>query len=657
MKKYLKSIACAVSSVTLFISCNGLADLEKRVDSLESRVEALTTQVQKLNDNVKAVSALMNNGTINSVSSKDGVYTVVLSNGQTIVLDQGSVASSPVVSVDKDGNWMADYGDGHGSVYILDSEGSKVNAKGSDGVTPLFSVDAEGYWCVCYDGGTSANRVKDSDGKDVKATPDGPVQEQFFASVDYDSEASVLQLVLKNGTVLNLPVVTGFMCRIENAPEGVQKFSQGQSLSWDITLEGVSSVLVYKPSGWAASVDQGKLTVTAPSLTKTSAVSADSGRDVSVLAISTSGYSTVARIQVELDETPPAPVIPAVDFYKEYIEGRTVRIGSREYSLASTGEATLIQTDTLNCNLRSFIHQKSGVFFLQQSAEGSFQLPSVTEITGDVALVSRYDSAAVVIRPEAYVKLRSGSFCVRGADFDMAAIDGSAGGNTNYLMNNSNATADFTALVFDDCTFSKTMKPLLYCNLATTGFKIIEIIHSKFLLGANVQLFNLYKSTVLNVYEKIAFTHNVVCNESCTAMQLFNIDQSISQSGTPWNLVADMSNNIFYNVPSSNAYFKFWQLSSLKMNRNIFHAPSSAANASYCVILYGPEQSGDNIDCTGNIAFGLSGNWTIAHSNSTWKPSANTVEKLSDSPFESFDAAKMTYKLKTEYRDYGPQNE
>lgn len=660
MKRYITSLICAAMAAMLLSSCNGISGLEKRLDSLESRVQALTVQMEGLNANVEAIAALMKSGTIRSVSMADGVYTLVLSNGTTITLDQGSVAPSPVVSVDQEGYWMVDYCDGHGSVYILNYASEKINARGDDGVTPVFSVDAAGYWCVSYDSGASSSRLKDVDGNDVKATPDGTVKEQFFTSVDYDQTASVLTLVLKNGTALDIPVITSFLCRIEGLEGTVQKFSQGQTRSWDLTLEGVADVLVYKPAGWEATADQGRLVVTAPILTKASAISCDSARDVSILAISTNGYSAIAKMKVELDDVPPTPSKKATDFYARYNEGKTIVIGGKSFSKAQCGDAVLVEAQSGEADLRPQIHQKKGVFFLQQAEGASFVLPSVTEITGEVVLVNRYDSAAVSLRPDAFIKLKSGKLCIKGISFDLQKIDGGGGSNTNYLMNNANSTDDFTALVLDSCRFENVTKPLLYCPVATTGFKSIVVNGSKFAMKANVQLFNLYKSTVLDVCEELSFENNIVANsQNCTPIQVFQYDQNIVQTGTTWPLNVKFNNNIFYNTPSANGYVKYYRVSSLQMNRNIFHAPSGAAEpaASYCVILYGAEQTGDNMDCSDNLAYGLNGKWNIAHSTSTWKPAANEITKLSESPFDSFDPVKMVYTLKEEYKDYGPRME
>ena len=104
-----------IAALALVVTaCSGLEKIESRVDTLESRVTALEKQVEALNKNVAGTAALMEAGTIRSATEKDGVWTLVLSDDRVITLTAGSVGvgATPVMSVDKDGYWMVDYGSG-----------------------------------------------------------------------------------------------------------------------------------------------------------------------------------------------------------------------------------------------------------------------------------------------------------------------------------------------------------------------------------------------------------------------------------------------------------------------------------------------------------------------------------------------------------------
>ena len=140
----------------LFAGCTDLDDIKEKIDELDGRLTALETITTNLNNNIEAMQALYNGTTINSATSADGVWKIVLSNGETITLTQGSIGigNAPVMSVDKDGYWMVDYDgkDGNAPQYVMNGE-NKVLAVGTDGKTPVFGVDAQKYWIVSYDGG------------------------------------------------------------------------------------------------------------------------------------------------------------------------------------------------------------------------------------------------------------------------------------------------------------------------------------------------------------------------------------------------------------------------------------------------------------------------------------------------------------------------
>lgn len=746
MKRCLRNALPAAAALAVAAACTDLSDLEQRMDNLEAQVAAIEAQVNVLNANVEATAALMQAGTIYKAENKDGVWTLTLSDGTVITLTEGSVGvgNTPVMSIDSDGYWMVDYGSG--KQYVLNN-GEKVKATGADGVTPLFGVNASGNWTVSYDGGATYTEVLDSNGSAVSALPDssGTVNDPYFSSVSY--EGGVFTLVLKDGTSLSVPVVSDFLCSIAGA-ETLQVFAPGETKTFAVTLQGVSQTIVSAPYGWEASLGESILSVTAPASTK--ATLADTRTDVSILALSGSGYAVSAKVRVQVDgsavtvsptaaitagevgetsvsftvtlsdadswkyivrkadEAAPSPeyvsesgtagegsgatvsgldegteytiyVLPLsgtvagslakltvttavaeiTDWYQAYIDGKEIEIAGVKYSQALNGEATLLSADAAATNLRTQIHQKSVVLFLEQADGAYFDIPSVTEITGDVVLVSRYTDKPVTVRPTMCMKLKSGSLVLKNIIWDMVNIAG--GTNATYTCNNANATADFTRWHIDGCQIINVTKPLLYANVAGYGCQSLKVVDSVIQLAyasGNVQLFNFYKSTVLNVYKELAFDNNVVYNaKACAAVQIFNYDQNVAQTGSPWEAGLSVRNNIFYNCPSGNGYFKFYQLASLRMNGNVFWGDPASTLSSYGFILYSESQDASVVDASGNIAYGLAtgGNWLLAHTNSKVVPSDNTLTKLEESPFESFSTSDGSYVLKAAYSAYGPQ--
>lgn len=299
MKRILSLIIIPAIFAGVFASCTDLSQIEQRVDELENRVTAIEAQMKTLNSNVEALQKLAEGGIISSVEEKDGVYTITLGDGSTITLTQGSVgvANAPVVSIDKDGYWMVDYG--QGADYIL-VDGQKVKAVGADGITPVFGVDAEGYWTVSYDGGKNFEKVKGADGNPVKAIPESGIQDKWFDDVKV--EDGKLVVVTKEGKTYSLPIVADFICSISNT-EDIVLFNAGETKNFTVTMQGVASALVTAPNGWSASLSETTLSVTAPAAS-TKAVSADSKTDVCILAVSATGFASISKVKVQLSDAP-----------------------------------------------------------------------------------------------------------------------------------------------------------------------------------------------------------------------------------------------------------------------------------------------------------------------------------------------------------------
>lgn len=302
--KYTSFIAAAALLMT-GVSCSDLSDINNRLDNLESRVTAIETQLPALNANIDALAKLAGGATINSVELKDGVYTITLTNGETITLTQGTigVANAPVMSIDKDGYWMVDYGSG--AVYVL-KDGQKVKSKGENGVTPMFGVDAEGYWTVSYDGGAKYTRVTGADGKPVAAIPSEGADEYFK---DVKVEDGNLVVTMKNGETLVIPVLPDFLFTIE--AEGLQVLQAGETKIYNVTSKGVANAaIVSKPSTVEATLSDNSLTVRAlGAITK---ATADSRTDIAVLALSKDGFAAIAKLQVKVEGAVAPEAKPSV---------------------------------------------------------------------------------------------------------------------------------------------------------------------------------------------------------------------------------------------------------------------------------------------------------------------------------------------------------
>lgn len=302
MNKIFKIMATFVAATSV-IGCTDTDDLEKRIDEIDARVTALEKVTEALNENVAALQAIAEGKTINKVEENSSTYTITLSDGTELKLNQGTegMGKAPLLSIDDEGYWMADYQDGKGPQYILSASDEKVIGRGQNGVTPKFSVNAAGNWTVSYDGGKNWTEVLDENGKTVKAVAEGGESDSYFANVEYTDEALVL--TLKNGMSYTAPVVGGFLFKISGVPEGDVTFKYGEKKTFGIEQKGVFSTSVICPEGWNAWLSESILTVQAPANAEatTKAVIADSRKDVSVIAISEAGHIAIAKVQVYLD--------------------------------------------------------------------------------------------------------------------------------------------------------------------------------------------------------------------------------------------------------------------------------------------------------------------------------------------------------------------
>lgn len=385
-------------AAVLAAACTDTSEISDRLDILESRVTALEAVIEGLNNNVTALQAIAEGNTISNVDESRGIYTITLANGERIVLNQGSIGmgKAPLLSIDSDGFWMVDYQDGAGAQYLL-MNGSKVRGLGRDGYTPLFSVDASGYWTVDYGDGRGAVRILDSAGNPVKAVAENVTEDSYFASVEITSD--MLVLTLKNGQKYNVPIARGFLFKI-NVPEGDQVFKWGESKSYAVESSGVADATIITPPMWNTSLSElGILTVTAPKESDfTKATIADSRKDVSVVAFSHNGFSTVAKVRVYLEGMVYAgePAAAGIVFGGATASSITFRVVLentsswkyifQEASLASPSAEKVLSSGTTGTDTELvFDHllaeTKYSLFVVPSNSEGDGGLASLTAST------------------------------------------------------------------------------------------------------------------------------------------------------------------------------------------------------------------------------------------------------------------------------------
>ncbi len=419
MKNKIFPIA-ALFALLVAVSCNDMKELTDRVDNLETRVEALETLCETMNGQVVALQTFVsNNKSISKVeTAADGTYTLTLSDNSTIVLKQGSegAAVMPEIAVNNDGNWTV-----NGEVLKVNDQ--PVPATGANGATPIFGVDAEGYWTVKYAAGETPARILDAAGNPVKATTDGSVsteaQDSFFSDVKVEGDKVVVTLKA-DGKSYSLPVIPDFVCSIE-APAQPIVFDAGATKSFNVTQKNVAAATLFCPAGWNASLSDNLLTVTAPAAVKS--VSADTRQDVGILAISNNGFAAIAKIMVQLSDTPivvvPTAALSAGEATQTSLSFTvTLSNASRWYYLlqksdaeAPTAEALKAATEGSETTL-TLTKDASGADLVHSTSYTLYVLPVNDTAEGSVASVE--NSTAEKVYATLYEKYNDGGNIVIG---------------------------------------------------------------------------------------------------------------------------------------------------------------------------------------------------------------------------------------------------
>ena len=269
MKLINTIFALALASASIISCTQTLAPVAEPQDFSE--------ETARLNNNVAAAQALAQGQVINSVNVSGSVYDILLANGTQLRIDNKVRSNAPYVEF-KDGEWLVD------ETVLTDAQGGKVALE----FLPEFAVNAEGKWTVSAAGKETVLKSAAAD-----------VESGYFAGIERTETA--FSVTTRSASVLSVPVAVGFLFKIDAT--GVQNFVLGQTRSYTVTRNGISAATVVAPEGWEVKLSEAQISVTSPHFPVTKSVMADSKTDVSVIAVSTAGYVTIAKIVTDLDET------------------------------------------------------------------------------------------------------------------------------------------------------------------------------------------------------------------------------------------------------------------------------------------------------------------------------------------------------------------
>lgn len=150
MKKHIL-LFLSIFSLVAFSGCDDRDEIRDDINALSARLDALQVEFDKLNSNINTFYNLANEKTYftSYTQSENGDYTLKLSDGNSWTVYGGMPEGElPVVTISEEGKWIFSYNGEE--IELEDGKGNPATAfpvNGEDGSTPKMSIDENGYWC------------------------------------------------------------------------------------------------------------------------------------------------------------------------------------------------------------------------------------------------------------------------------------------------------------------------------------------------------------------------------------------------------------------------------------------------------------------------------------------------------------------------------
>lgn len=246
---------------------------------------------------------------------------------------------------------------------------------------------------------------------------------------------------------------------------------------------------------------------------------------------------------------------PVTDLYSLYNMGYDVTVGGQVYN-KSTHEATLITATEASTSLYTPIN-KGGLYFIETSGEGSFNLHSNVAVTKDVILIGNTaDTKVNVDFNGKNVNHAAGTIALKNIALDVDA-------HTNYVFANNNATADTEAFILDNCSVNGLVKPLYYVNVAAYTIKNVVMADTDVQLGAATNIIDLSKTTSLG-NETVNISNCIFYAASNTVSRIVNNSQNLTSytadvvfdNNTIFNLHAGSKNGLIHMAGANSVVFR-----------------------------------------------------------------------------------------------------
>ena len=659
---HLKSLIFAICATFMLGACN-VDDLRSDIDDLTKRMDSLEELFNSMYSDIYGIKELLDGEkTIENVKLEGGTYTLNLSNGETITLNQGGKGkiAYPELGVNANGEWTV-----NGKV-LTTQDGKPVSSKGEagkDGKTPMFQIEpVTNYWQVRYSKDEDWEYVTDDQGKQVAAvaTGSGGVGDSFFNYIKVEN--GYLIFTLKGDAEprpeYKIAIVSGLTCVIEepkggsyNNTNNTWSFGYGTTAETTVETSG-EHVIVSAPNGWEAvivevEVEEGdvkklvkKLKVTAPQRNvvagKSRAV-ADNQTDVVVQA-NKGDHWAIAKIRVKA---------MAASYREVYESGESLMICGMEInnSLYNGEESVLIDAS----NVESIKITDGKVYFVD------------SDVTLSTANFTAKKMMIIGNNPNKKTKMEltaaNGAITVTGtANDDIFVLH-----NLDIDLKTSNISRTgallFEKLLLDNCVFKMPSRHfLVHSGAIVSGnayFHNCIFNYSGCPANSKYNLINTYSTPPAKGYDKIDVYNNVFCYKGSNETDLFFM-QIAALTAYPTAKIV-VRNNSFINVTHNAGYIAGTAIKEpgeVTVVNNIFYA--SITTISYTFFANNtvtPIQT----NSSNNFYYGVSWNWA----NSDWNnDDKELINKCTEDPFTGegalLDFDNLKFKPNTAFRTAHP---
>lgn len=292
MKKFFLLVVAAILGIASW-SCSDDYDdsaIWNEIKDIKSQIEKINSDLSKVQT---AVTALESGKYVVDYTKTENGCTLKFNDGTSVTIENGKAgevgASAPVIGV-KESNgvyyWTLTT-DGKESWLTYPETSDRIPVTGKDGAAPELGVDAEGYWTV------NGEPLLDTNKQPVKAGADAWTS--IFSGSEMSADNAFVVLTLANGGTIELPMQGKLSIAISTAEAD---FIFGEQKQFTLTVSGVDDITFTKPDGWKVTIEDNKLTVTAPVQEN---AYADKTGTIALIGMH-GNYSCMAKLTVSISE-------------------------------------------------------------------------------------------------------------------------------------------------------------------------------------------------------------------------------------------------------------------------------------------------------------------------------------------------------------------